>query len=124
MDLLPQADTATTATPSTGPAVPDPTLRPLPDTWVSGVDPAPEVGTAIVFPQPHIVEHRAQIKGFEVPAIRFERGATTNLANDLASGLIVSSQKKPLVQPPPKPKKHWYQKCFDVIKNTLRPGSS
>jgi hypothetical protein len=89
------------------------------------VDPTPsQAGTAIIFPQPHIVEPRAQINDVEAPAIRFGRGATTNLAKDLASGLIIPPQQKTVVQTPPKPKKHWYQKCFDVIKNTLRPGSS
>jgi hypothetical protein len=130
-----QVDTATilptptsTAAPLTGPAVPDPTTCPLSDTSlkeVSRVDPIPsQAGTATIFPQPHIVEPRAEINEAEAramrPAICFGREVTTNLANDLASGLIVPPQQQPVVSTPPKPKKLWYQKCFDVIKNTLR----
>ncbi|KAI0268971.1 hypothetical protein BGY98DRAFT_1017479, partial [Russula aff. rugulosa BPL654] len=101
----------------TGPAVPDPTVCPLPDTSLREVsrvpvDPIPsQGGTAIIFPQPHIVAPCAQVNDFEVPAINFGRGATTNLAITV-------------VQTPPKPKRHWYQKCFDVIKSTIRPGLS
>jgi hypothetical protein len=93
------------------------------------MDPIPlQAGTAAIFPQPHIVERHVEINKVEVPATRptvpFGRGVITNLANDLASGLFIPPQQQTVVPTPPKPKRHWYQKCFDVIKNTLLPGSS
>jgi hypothetical protein len=140
VDLIPsQADTATILpTPAsivatlTGPAVPDSTTCPLLDTSlreVSRSDPIPsQAGTATIFTQPHTVERRVEIHEVKVPAIcpaiPFGHGVTTNFANDLASGLIVPPQQQTVVPTPPKPKRHWYQKCFDVIKGTLRPGSS
>jgi hypothetical protein len=111
----------------------DQTICPLPDTSlreeISQVDQIPpQAGTATIFPQPHIVERRAELDKVEVPATRpaipFGRGITTNVANDLASGLFIPPQQQTVVPPPPKPKRHWYQKCFDVIKSTLRPGLS
>jgi len=90
------------------------------------VDPiSSQAGTATIFPQP---QRHAEFNEVEVPTIHpvipFGPEATTNLANDIASGLFISPQQQTVVPKPPKPKKHWYQKCFDVIKNTLRPVSS
>jgi hypothetical protein len=106
----------------TGPAVPDPTicpLSPLPDTSlreVSRVDPIPsQAGTPTISPQQHIVELHAETNEVEVPAIRFG----TNLANDLASGLIISPQQQTVVPPSPQPERNWYKKCLDVIKKAL-----
>lgn len=123
----PLNDTTSTAAPL---LVPDPTTCPPPDTSsreISQADLIPsQAGTATIFLQPHIVERRTEV---EVPATRpaipFGRGLTTNhLTNDLASGLLIPPQQPTAVPTPPRPKKHWYQKCFDVIKNTLRPGLS
>jgi hypothetical protein len=119
---------ASNAAPATAPAVPDPTLYDTSLREVSRGDPIPsQAGTAIIFPQPHIVELHAGINEVEVPTIRpticFGRDVTTSLADDLqvAPGLITNPpQRQTIVPTPPKPKKHWYQKCFNVIKNALQ----
>jgi hypothetical protein len=134
--IPPQADTATmlltpisTADPLTGLAVPDPTTCPLPDTSsreLPRVDLPPQAGTVIILPQPHHAETREVEVPATWPTVRFGGGVTATLANDLASGLITPPKQQPVVPAPPfpKPKRLWYQKCFDVVKNALRPGLS
>jgi hypothetical protein len=70
------------------------------------VDPVPsQAGKATVFPQQHIIKPDPEISEAEVPPIRFG----TNLA----------PQQQTIVPTPPEPKKRWYKKYIDVIKNTL-----
>jgi hypothetical protein len=93
------------------------------------VDPIPsQAGTATIFPQQRIVELQPEINEAEIPAnappSALGAGLPTNLANDLASGLFIPPQQQTIVPTPPKRKRHWYQKKFDVEKNTLRHGSS
>ena len=136
--ILPQTDIATmlptpisTADPLTGLAVPDPTTCQLPDTSLRELpraDPIPpQAGTATIFLQPHIGEPHTETREVEIPAtrptVRLGGGVTATLATDVASGLLTPPKQKAVVPapPPPKPKRHWYQQCFAVVKNALRP---
>ena len=75
----------------------------------------------VIRPSSRDPELHAKVKVTDIP---FGPGVITNLATELPSGLIIAPQQKTVVRTPPKPKRHWYQKYFNVIKNTLRQGSS